>query len=85
MSKAKKMMDIGSKMSLETYLLTGKLRAALIQEQGSYSLSSLKDAEEKPEQIVRMNISYLEMAPDEWNFYPRLEGEKFFKKLVKSI
>ena len=85
MSKAKKMMDIGSKMSFGNISADRRAPGGADSEtRGSYSLSSLKDAEEKPEQIVRIDISYLEMAPDEWNFYPKLEGEEFLK-LVKSI
>lgn len=49
-----------------------------------YSLAPLKDTEEKPDQIVRIDIADLEVAPQDWNFYPKLEGEEF-AKLVKSI
>jgi len=72
-SKTKKI-DIGSKMSFANVSL----------DRSSYSLAPLKEAEEKADQIVRIDVDYLETAPEEWNFYPRLEGEEF-SKLVKSI
>ena len=78
MSKAKKMMDIGSKMSFGNISADRRAPGGADSEtRGSYSLSSLKDAEEKPEQIVRIDISYLEMAPDEWNFIQGSKAKNF--------
>lgn len=67
-------LDIGSRINF------GNVRRA------EYSLSEQKDflPKEKNEQIVRIGLEQLEAAPEEWNFYPALEGEEFYR-LVRSI
>lgn len=78
MSKTK-MMDIGSNMSFKNISRNSSAR-----ERASYSLSEIKPEAEKNDQIVKIEISRLESAPDEWNFYPKLEEDEF-SNLVKSI
>lgn len=65
-------MDVGSNMSFRNV------------QRPSYSLSDLKEPIQKTEQIVRIEIDKLQIAPQEWNFYPQLHEEDF-AKLVKSI
>lgn len=77
MSKSKTM-DIGSNMSFKNISRNNS------REKASYSLSEIKPLDEKSDQIVKIDISSLESAPDEWNFYPKLEAEEF-ANLVKSI
>lgn len=77
------MMDIGSKMSFKN--IADKTQEMPKRDmRASYSLSNIKEPEEKTDQIVKIDISQLETAPEAWNFYPKLEGEEFVK-LVKSI
>lgn len=71
MSKAK-VMDIGSKMSFNN-----KARA-------SYSMEHIKEPVSPSDQIVKIDITDLVHAPNEWNFYPALVEEEF-EKLVFSI
>ncbi len=71
MSKPK-MMDIGSKMSFNN------------RRGGEYSLESIKEAPAYSDKVVKIDIDKLELAPDEWNFYPPLDDEEF-EKLINSI
>ncbi len=71
MSKGKRI-DIGSNMSFNN------------RSRASYSLEGQKLPDAEEEKIVRMTISELEKAPEEWNFYPPL-SEEDFEKLVLSI
>lgn len=69
-----KNIDLGSKMNF------GNARRA------GYSLATQKEniLTEEQENIVRIQIDKLESAPEEWNFYPALQGEEF-DRLVHSI
>ena len=69
-----KNIDLGSKMNF------GNTRRA------GYSLATQKEniLTEEQENIVRIQIDKLESAPEEWNFYPALQGEEF-DRLVHSI
>ena len=62
-----KNIDLGSKMNF------GNARRA------GYSLATQKESilTEEQENIVRIQIDKLESAPEEWNFYPALQGEEF--------
>lgn len=79
------MIDIGSQMSFKN-IASDKALEVPIKRKGrtSYSLSNIKEEQEKVDQIVKIDIAHLEVAPEAWNFYPKLEGEEF-AKLVKSI
>lgn len=70
MSKNKR--DIGSKMSFNNL------------NREKYSLKDQKIEEKEPEKIVKMDIDLLNIAPEEWNFYPPLSEEEF-DRLVYSI
>lgn len=83
MSKSKKMMDIGSNMSFKN-IPSGKGINSQEKKSTRYSLSEHKSIEEQPDQIVKIEIKDLESAPEDWNFYPILDGEEF-ANLVKSI
>lgn len=79
------MMDIGSQMSFKNIATDKAIKTPSKREgRASYSLSNIKEAQEKTDQIVKIDINHLEVAPETWNFYPKLEGEEF-AKLVKSI
>lgn len=71
MSKTK-MMDIGSNMSFSN------------RSRNTYSMEALKDPLQASEQIVKIDLASLTIAPEDWNFYPPLEEEDF-GKLVLSI
>lgn len=67
-----KMLDIGSNMSFRN-----KTRE-------SYSLEAIKEPVNPSDKVVKIDIKTLELAPEEWNFYPPLD-EEAFGKLVLSI
>ena len=71
MSRTKNI-DIGFKMSFNN-----KARS-------SYSMENLKNPIKEDDKLVRIALTDLVSAPEEWNFYPSLDEDEF-EKLVFSI